>query len=310
MIAAIAFMAGGFALLIVGGDRLVDGAIGLAGRWRMSGAFVGATIIGFGTSSAELAVSIQAAAQHSAAVSVANVVGSNIANVLLVLGLAACVSLVQYRRSLALDLGAMLVSGLLLALLAWLYPTLNLPVGIGLLVLLCGYLVTAWRIANKAPTDVASNSSPELAGPVRSGLLCSVGLTLLMAGAWLTVEGAVQLSSLMGISERVVGLTVIAVGTSLPELFATLAALVKRQPAMALGNVLGSNVFNTLGILGIVGMVSETQIHPEFARFDFPVMLACYVLLFVVFRLTRRWSQGLLLLGGYACYVAVLLTGG
>ncbi|MCW8088327.1 calcium/sodium antiporter [Sabulicella glaciei] len=312
---------GGLALLALGGEFLVRGAVRVAERIGVSPLLIGLTLVGFGTSTPELVTSVQAALAGSPGIAVGNVVGSNIANVLLILGIAALLSPIRVSSgALGRDgvLGA--AAALAVVVIGFTLP-LGRTVGALLLAALVAYLVHAWR-TERAGTDGHSaayekaeafeGTHPTLHAPAAGAapLLVSLGmalggLVLVVVGGRLMVDGAVALAQSLGISETVIGLTIVAVGTSMPELVTSLVAAVRRQSDVALGNVLGSNIYNVLGILGVTAVISPTVVPPEIARFDSPVMLTVSLALLVFawtgLRIGRR--EGGVLIAAYVAYV-------
>ena len=308
MIVDILLVLGGLVLLVLGGDLLVKGAVNLALRLGITPLVVGLTVVAFGTSAPELLVSLSAALGGSSGIALGNVVGSNIANVLVILGFTALVSVVttkghDLRESWAMMMGA---SVLLIGLAA------TGRIGMwGGIVLLLALVAVLWRQLSTGRVD--DSDEIEGAEPGARGLRIAIwlgaGLVLLPLGANLLVNGATQIAQDFGISDTVIGLTLVAVGTSLPELAASVAAALKGRADMALGNVVGSNIFNILAILGITSIVTPLPIPPEMLRLDLWVMLATSALLapflFKGIALTR--PVGGVFLAGYAAYVWVLL---
>ncbi|WP_233490508.1 calcium/sodium antiporter [Paracoccus sediminilitoris] len=308
MIVDILLVLGGLALLVLGGDLLVKGAVNLALRLGITPLVVGLTVVAFGTSAPELLVSLSAALGGSSGIALGNVVGSNIANVLVILGFTALVSVVttkghDLRESWAMMMGA---SVLLIGLAA------TGRIGMwGGIVLLLALVAVLWRQLSTGRVDESDEiegAEPGARG-LRIAIWLGLGLVLLPLGANLLVNGATQIAQDFGISDTVIGLTLVAVGTSLPELAASVAAALKGRADMALGNVVGSNIFNILAILGITSIVSPLPIPPEMLRLDLWVMLATSALLapflFKGIALTR--PVGGAFLAGYAAYVWVLL---
>lgn len=309
----------GLLLLVGGAELLVRGASRLAGLLGISPLVVGLTVVAFGTGSPELAVSVQSAWTGRPDIAVGNVVGSNILNVLLVLGLSALITPLMVSRQLVrLDVPLMIGVSLILYLFAR-NGTISQLEG---LLLFCGivaYTIFAVRKsrqeANQA-TDgdtLASGDVPQrrkMAQLLRHSILVVVGFVLLVVGARWMVEGAVAVARLLGISELIIGLTVVAVGTSLPEIAASVVAGIRGERDMAVGNVVGSNIFNILAVLGLSSMasssglrVSETALHV-----DIPIMLAtavaCLPIFFTGHRIDR-WEGGLFL-AYYLAYTAYL----
>lgn len=292
-------IAAGLAVLVLAGDMLVRGAVNLALRLGIPALVVGLTIVAFGTSAPELLVSVQAVLAGAPALALGNVVGSNIANILLILGLSALVWPMAGVAGLRRDLVVMLAAALALVPLFAL-GELGRLAGAALVLGLVVYLVQAFRTAADAEApDVTPMSVP------RALLIAGLGLVALVVGARFLVDGAVNIARAAGLSEAFIGLSIVAVGTSLPELATSLVAAVRRQSALALGNVIGSNIFNVLGILGLTALIAPIPVEARFLSFDVPVMLAVSALLAVVLwrgGALGRWA-GAALLAAYAAYL-------
>jgi len=305
-------LAAGLALLVVGGDLLVRGAVAFAMRLRVSPLLIGLTIVGFGTSTPELVTSLQAAFSGAPGIAIGNVVGSNTANILLILGLAAVMSPIPVARPAFLRDGTVAALAALACLAVILTGSLSRLSGFGLMAMLAGYIVYAARSERAAPAadDPRGESVPDGKLPVAIALAVG-GLVATILGARLLVGGAVELAALAGVSDTVVGLTVVAVGTSLPELVTSVMAALRRQPDIAFGNVVGSNIYNVLGILGVTAAVHPIPVPPEIARFDIWVMLAATAALTLAavtgWRITR--AEGAAMLASYGAYVGVLALG-
>ncbi len=305
-------LAAGVGLLYVGGEGLVRGGVGLGRRLGLSPLIIGLTIVSCGTSSPELAASLAAVLQGAPAIAVGNVIGSNIANLALVLGLTALVwPLSSSARFLGRDTAVMLAASLgLFALVR--DDRVTRVEGVLLLGAMVAYLYVLFSHSKREKRDV--NKEFETAAlTIRAGLwrplaMVLVGTGLLVLGAKLLVAGAVGIASSLGVSERVVGLTMVAFGTSLPELAASLVAAVRHHSEIVFGNLIGSNIFNILMILGGTAVVQPVAAPWADLRFDLLVMLAIAflgpMLLFSGQRITR-WEGGLLLLC-YCGYVALL----
>ena len=305
----------GLGLLLLGGDFLVRGAVSLALRLGLSPLLIGLTIVGFGTSTPELVTSVQAARAGAPGIALGNVIGANNANILLILGLAALLSPIIVARA------AFLRDGLVLALatvavigLAHL-GVLSRASGLVLLLGLVGYLIWAWR-ADAGSDDAAPDQAAGAVWPrsVPLALLLALGgIAMTVAGADLLVDAAVSMARGWGVSDSVIGLTLVAVGTSLPELATSLVAALRRQGAVAFGNVVGSNIYNLLGILGVTALVHPVPVPADILSVDVWVMLGATALLGLVaisgWRITRR--EGAVLLAIYAVYIALMaLRGG
>ncbi|MEQ8603146.1 MAG: calcium/sodium antiporter [Marivibrio sp.] len=308
----------GLVCLVAGGEALVRGAVQAARRLGVSPLLIGLTLVGFGTSTPELLTSLTAALQDAPGVAVGNVVGSNIANILLILGGTAAIAAIPTAREALWRDGAALTIASLACLAVVLWGEAGRLAGVGLLALLAGYLVYTIRRERRAPDAAAAlhAGEAELAGPAPqnlwlAGALAAGGLLLTLLGARLLVTGAIDLAAAAGLSETLIGLTVVAIGTSLPELTASLIAALRRQGDLALGNILGSNIFNILGILGVTALVHPISVPAEIATLDIWVMLGATAAM-LVFALSgarlSRW-EGATLFAGYIGYLAWLAAG-
>lgn len=316
MTESILLVAGGLVLLALGGELLVRGAVGMAARLGISPLLAGLTIVGFGTSTPELATSVQAAVAGSPGIAIGNVVGSNIANILFILGLSAVILPLSVnpasfnRDSLALGGSAVLATG---AVLLGVIGPLS---GIVLLAALVGYVWWAYkseRAAHDAEAvrhehEAEDRPVPPDTGPLVLGGMIIAGLVAAIFGAGWLVDGAVVLASAAGVSESVIGLTVVAVGTSLPELIACVVAVLRKHEDVALGNIVGSNIYNLCGILGLTAMIHPIAVPAEIAAFDIWAMLGVTLLLILQLRSGWRLSriEGAVLVALYAAYTAFL----
>ena len=302
-------LVGGLALLVGAASLLVRGAAALALRVGLSPLVVGLTVVAFGTSAPELVVSVQAALAGAGGIAVGNVVGSNIANVGLILGAAALVRPVLSDASvLRRDLPVLLAATLLAAAVLHDQAVTRVE-GAGLLLALVAYLV--WSVV--AARREREASDPDLPAPTGSiglsVLLVAAGLAGLVLGSDLFVGGAVGLAERAGLSNAVIGLTVVALGTSMPELATSIVAAVRGESAIAVGNVIGSNLFNVLGILGVAALVAPLD-APGLQLVDVLVMVALAALLLPMMwsgRQLTRWEAGLLA-GTYVGYIAFLVV--
>lgn len=305
----------GLVLLVIGAEALVRGSVTLARRIGVSSLLIGLTLVGFGTSTPELVASVTAALRNSPGIAVGNVVGSNICNVLLILGVSALIyPLATTSRAFKRDGPALLGASVLLFPVGW-YGFLSRPVGAVFVVLLAGYVVYTYRTEKLHPNASGALHEAEaeqvpasaMSWPLAS-LLAFAGIGVLVFGAAMLVDGAIQVARDYGISETIIGLTVVAVGTSLPEFATSAVAAFRRQPDVAIGNIVGSNIYNILGILGVTALVQPIPMPPEIMVIDVWVMLAAAVLL-IVFALSglsiNRWEGGVLL-AGYAAYIGYL----
>ena len=304
---------GGLVLLAIGGELLVRGAVGLAVRLGVSPLLAGLTIVGFGTSTPELATSVQAAWAGSPDIAVGNVVGSNIANIALILGLSALLLPLAVRRTgYVRDAAALLGSAAAVTVFA-LSGSVGRIAGMMLLSGLVGYVLWAWRSER---AEVSASGPDTQVGPEAGSwfplLAMGIGgIACAIYGAQLLVEGAVILARQWGVAEAVIGLTVVAVGTSLPELVACIVAVLRKHGDIALGNVVGSNIYNILGVLGATAVIEPLSVAPAIARVDIWVMAGTTLLLALFLRIRwtlQRW-EGASLLVGYCGYTAWLFAG-
>ena len=309
MLSDVFLLMAGFAVLTAGAEGLVRGSASLAVRIGLTPLIVGLTVVAFGTSTPELVVSLMASLNQQADIAVGNVVGSNIFNIGIILGLTALLCPVRVSLQVIRHDGPIMVGVSLLGLFLVRQGALTRGVGLGLVVMLIAYVAHSVRQARKeTAADIVQQFEEGV--PARSSSLprdlifIGGGLTLLVAGSRLLVVSATDLARLMGVSEAVIGLTIVAAGTSLPELATSLIAAVRRQPDIAVGNVIGSNIFNILGILGAASVARPISAG-GITLLDLWVMvgfsIALLPLLYTDLKL-QRW-EGLLLLLGYGAYL-------
>jgi cation:H+ antiporter len=306
------YLAAGLLLLLAGGELLVRGAVATATRAGVSPLLIGLTLVGFGTSTPELLTSVEAAFVGAPGIAVGNVVGSNIANILLILGVAALICpLAISRRAFYRD-GTVVSVATLCGIAVCLTGELRPPGGLLLVALLIAYIVYCYRTERIVENATENPVRPALAVPGSINLTLAVSIVLLVGGLALTMLGAhLLVSSVLaigveaGISETVLGVTVVAVGTSLPELTTSVLAAFRRQPDIAFGNILGSNIYNILGILGVTAILEPIRVPPEILRTDIWIMLGATVLL--VFFSISGWRisriEGGTFLAAYAAYL-------
>ncbi|CAN5691051.1 calcium/sodium antiporter [soil metagenome] len=315
-------IAAGFAALLVGGELLVRGSSRLAVLFGVSPLIVGLTVVSFGTSAPELAVSLQAAFAGAPGLTVGNVIGSNIYNVLLVLGLSALFApLLVKQQLIRLDVPLMIGASLVFWAAA-LDGNLSFIDGALMFGLLLVYLVFVLRVSRREKAEIIAEYEgeygfhPSRVSGVRlrsAGLVLGGALLLVLGAGWL-VEGAVGLARGLGVSDLLIGLTVVAVGTSLPELVTSVVAALRGERDIAVGNVVGSNIFNILSVLGLTAIIAPAgvPVAAEALAIDIPFMVAVAVAclpLFVTGRIVGRREGGFLLLYGLA-YTAYIVTVG
>ena len=298
-------LAFGFVLLVKGSDWFVDGASGIATRLRIPQLVIGLTIVAMGTSAPEAAVSISAALKGSADITIGNIVGSNILNILIILGLAsAIVPIAVAKSTICVDIPFMLaITGVLLAL-GW-DGSITLVDGLIMLILFAGYLGYMLYMAKKGGEEGEEIKDLKL---WQALLYTVLGLVLIVWGADMAVDAATELARIFGLSERFIGLTVVALGTSLPELFTSVTAARKGNADIAIGNIVGSNIFNILIVVGLSAMIVPVPFTPNF-RIDTMVAIAAGVMLLLC---SLRWKKlvrwhGIAMLAGYAAYFLYLL---
>jgi cation:H+ antiporter len=323
-------LASGFVLLIVGGELLVRGAGRLAGTLGISPLVVGLTVVAFATSTPELAVSADAALSGHPGLAVGNVVGSNIANILLILGLTAVVApLVAKSRIVRVDIPIMVGFSVVLLVVA-LDGTISPLDGLLLFGGMVAYVVATVVVSRKQGVDTVDRAAAATNPPADGGgagarstssdggrshsvpgssALVILGVAMLVVGARLLVDAASELAGAWGMSDLVIGLTVVAIGTSLPELATSLVAAYRGERDMAVGNIVGSNVFNIGAVLSITSFITPIEVAAGAIRFDLPIMLAVAVaLLPIAFTgmAIRRW-EGLLFVAFYAAYIVYVV---
>jgi len=305
----------GLLVLVGGAELLVRGATGLAGRLGVSPLVIGLTVVAFGTSSPEVAVSLSAAAGGKPDLALGNVVGSNTFNVLFILGVSALVRpLLVQQKLVRIDVPIMIgISGAVWLQLA--DGVLGRFDGLLLLAGIAAYTALAVRAARRESRRVRGECAEGSPGRrdrslVRPIAFLAIGLVGAVLGARWFVAGAVSIAGDLGISQLVIGLTIVAAGTSMPEVATSVVAAVRGQRDIAVGNVVGSNIFNILAILGLTGLLAEgLPVSPALLAFDLPVMVAvtlvCLPIVFTGHEI-RRW-EGALLLAGYGVYVGYIV---
>ncbi|MDP1607096.1 MAG: calcium/sodium antiporter [Rhodocyclaceae bacterium] len=308
----------GLVLLVAGAESLVRGASRLASRLGISPLVIGLTVVAFGTSAPELAVSVQAGLAGQSDIAVGNVVGSNIVNVLFILGLAALiVPLVVSQQLVRIDV-PLLIGASVLFLLMSLDGRIGLFDGLLLFAGIVGYILFALRQSRKESAQIEAEYAQEFGGggkptgalPLQIALIVA-GLAMLVLGSHWLVGGAVAFARHFGVSELIIGLTIVAIGTSLPELATSVVAALRGERDIAVGNVVGSGIFNLLAIAGIAALVTPDglTVAPALIRFDIPIMIVAAFACLPIFakgHLIPRW-QGALFIAYYTAYVAYLV---
>jgi cation:H+ antiporter len=302
----------GLVVLTAGAEALVRGASTLARRLGMSELLIGLTLVGFGTSTPELVSSLEAAFEGSPGIAVGNVVGSNITNILLILGLSAAISpFVVELRGLRRD-GAVALAATLAAIGVSMTGEFSRLAGLVFLAALAGYIAYAFFSERGAvdATDDAGKHGPR--NVLLDVVLVAGGFGLLIFGAKLLVGGAINIATTLGISQTVVGLTVVAIGTSLPELATSITAALRGKSALALGNVIGSNIYNLLGILGVTAAIHPIAAPQEIVRFDNWVMLGATILMIILSATRRKLdrTEGMVMVALYCAYLPTTVLRG
>ena len=308
----------GLVILLLAGDSLVKGAVNLSLRLGVPALIVSLTIVAFGTSAPELLISVQAILDGFPGLALGNVIGSNTANILLVLGVPALLAAMHTSTCDTKSSYLQMIAASVLFIVLCIMGPLTWVSGLILLAALAAMLFHAARAANKhraamkdtaVAEDEIEGADPNLGWP-KIMVYLVLGLIGLPLGASLLVDGSVNIARNFGINETVIGLTLVAIGTSLPELATTVMAALRKQADVALGNVIGSNMFNLLGIMGVASLVGTIPVDPELLQFDLWVMLAASLIIvpFVFLRRDITRFVGVVLTALYVCYIVVVLA--
>ena len=312
------FIAIGFVLLLGGAEYLVKGSVGLARRFGVSPLVIGMTVVALGTSAPEFVVSLDAALANAAGIATGNIIGSNIANILLILGVTAMIKPIQGDPETVMRDGMILLGcSAVFTFLCWL-GVLDKMAGFILFAMFIAFLVYSyWRERHgqdPAVAELHEHEADDIEAPDNPWVLTLMtvgGIAAVVYGAQLLVDGGTEVARIYGVSEEVIGLTMIAIGTSLPELAASGMAAIRGHTDVALGNVIGSNLFNILGVLGAVSLIQPLPVAQQLLSFDLWVMMGATILL-VPFMITR-WQlsrmEGLVFACGYCAYIAVQAYG-
>lgn len=298
---------GGALLLMVAGDALVRGAIGLSLKFGLSAALISLTVVAFGTSAPELVISIEAALAGSPDIALGNVVGSNIANVLLIVGVPAtmitmAVSNAELRRSFTL----MMIATVIFVAFA-VTGEFNRIAGLIMLTTLAAIIIYSYGKSGNNEADL--DDADEAMSGLKIGLLMLAGIIGLPIGAHFLIEGARAIALSIGLSEAAIGLTIVALGTSLPELAASTAAALRGRGDVALGNVIGSNMLNLLAVIGVTAVIHPLTVSRAFQTVDIPIMAVTSLLLapFLIWRMKLGRTAGVTFLALYATFVVLAL---
>ena len=304
------FVVLGFVLLVFGGNWLLKSAVAISLRLQIPKIVIGMTVVSFATSAPELIVSAKAAFQGFSDLSLGNVMGSNIANLGLVLAITLLVAKIDVRKSFyTVDWPVMMFASVLLAIFVFDDRVIQRYEGIILFVVLLAFLIYLLRFQKQAVVDEMPEDDEALPD-YKTALYLIIGAAGLWGGSELLIEGATQMAIEFGVSERLIGITIVSVGTSIPELSASLIAVIKNEKAISVGNLIGSNVFNILGVLGITAIISPVSVKDlTLLNNDiYWVLGISFIILPLVFipkNLRLDWKDGLVLL---ACYLAFLYT--
>lgn len=302
------FLAAGFFLLVKGADWFVDGAAGIAEKFGIPHLVVGLTIVAMGTSAPEAAVSITAALKENAGITIGNVVGSNILNILVILGTASVIVPIAVAKStVQIEIPYMLAITILLLVLGYTGNEIVFGEGVILWIAFIAYLGYLFWMAKKnkeeAPEDEEEKPGWKLL------LLVIAGLGLIMLGSDVAVDAATAIAKVLGMSERFIGLTIVALGTSLPELVTSVSAARKGKADIAIGNIVGSNIFNILFVVGTTALITPVVFESKFV-IDMLISAAAGVLLWLCVFKDHKLSRkgGMLMLAGYAAYFVYLIS--
>jgi cation:H+ antiporter len=307
----------GLVLLVAGGELLVRGAVASAKALGVSPLLIGLTLVGFGTSTPELVTSVTAALEGSPGIAVGNVVGSNTANILFILGLAAVIyPLAIDPKGFKRD-AIMVVAAALACMGVVLYGRMGMLLGIVFVISLAVYMVFVYLQEKRAPDEAAvvaehrAEDAPKGPGNITLSIIMAIaGIAITIFGAGFLVDGSIALAKGLGVSDTIIGLTIVAVGTSMPELVTSVMAALRKHADVAYGNIVGSNIYNVLFILGTTSIIQPIEMPPQIASFDIWVMLAATALL-VFFARTgvklQRW-EGAVFLACYVGYTGYLIS--
>lgn len=298
----------GFILLFFGGDWLVDGGVALARRFRISPLVIGMTIVAFGTSAPELLVSLISAIKGSAGIAIGNVVGSNIANIGLILGLTALICPIETDNSKVIRHGSIMIAASLLLMVFALKSGITRIEGLTLFAGIILFTTISVRKGRTQPqeADIDSQEGKSMTVLAAIGLIV-LSCAMLAFGADILVDGATTIASAIGVSDKVIGLTIVALGTSLPELAASVAAAIKKQMDISIGNIIGSNIFNILCVLGVSTSIKPISLEFQDYVSDFIWMMGFSVFIIIFTTMRKKKGRlgrtaGILFLLAYAVY--------
>ena len=302
------FILAGLGLLVVGGNLLLKAAVSVSLRLSIPKIVVGMTVVSFATSLPELVVSVNAALAGSPSIALGNVVGSNAANLGLVLGVTLLFGSIQVKRSFYVtDWPVMMVASVLLWFFLVNDGVLQRPEGAILLLLLFGFLWYLLKVQQPSVEDELPKDD-ELLSPLKNIVYLGIGVVGLWLGSEWLVNGAIDLAQTFGVSDRVIGITVVSIGTSIPELAASIIAMLRKEKAISLGNLVGSNIFNIMAVLAITGLIQPIKVDdPQFLSSDVLFMLGFAAALLPLVLLSKKrelnYLQGVALLAGYLFFI-------
>jgi cation:H+ antiporter len=293
-------------LLYLGGEGALKGVLVIARKFKLSNILVSAVIIGFGTSLAELTVSVEAVLIGSPDIALGNIIGSNIANILLVTAMAALITPIMLKNlKINRDIFVMIVASLLLLFFKFI-DWLNFYSGVIFLLILFSYISYSYFQDQKDNGDKEENL--ENLSLIKAIIYSVIGLATLILGGWLLVNSTIKIAQSYGISEAVIGLTIVAVGTAIPELTTTIIASIKKHNDLVIGNILGSNIFNILGILGVTLLIENIPVTDEMMKKGIWEMIAATLFFIIILRFAKSISKLIasFMLTSYAIYIVYL----
>jgi len=309
MLITLVLFVAGLAILVAGAESLVRGSSSLALRLGISPLVVGLTVVAFGTSSPELTVSVDSALRGSSSIALGNVIGSNIANIALILGVTALIQPMLVQRSLIVAQIPFMIAISCLLWLLLLDNSLSFADGLLMFTGLIVYIYASYRSSrNHEPEESVEILPGDVVSLQEKAWFCLVlialGLAALIGGGMMFVDAAVELARIFNVDETIIGLTVVAFGTSMPELATSVVAALRKQSDIALGNIVGSNIFNILSILGIASMITPLS-SVGFSQIDFAIMVGFAVVLLPMCMTRRKLDrmEGLILVAGYLAYL-------
>jgi cation:H+ antiporter len=294
-------------LLYIGGEGTLRGVLAIAKKFKLSNILVSAVIIGFGTSLAELTVSIEAVITGSPDIAIGNIVGSNTANILLVAALAALINPITLTKiKINRDIFVLILASAVLLLFKFI-NWLNLYSGLIFIGILLCYVFYSY-FDDQKKEEVIENSSDQTISILKASTYSILGILILIFGGWLLVNSAIRVAQSYAISEAVIGLTIVAVGTAIPELTTTIISSIKKNNELVIGNILGSNIFNILGILGITLLIENIPVTDEMMKKGIWEMIAATIFFIIILKFAKSLSRilALFMLTLYSVYVFYL----